>query len=145
MNPKCNAGSYLVYRVSLPSPIDADDQTAKDGALQQPGCVAIPKGTTELIVRLTSSDANGMHATLVSRMKWPIITLASAAFRAFRPKGWNLQEQTAGVPRLVVAVHAATGWSVQGTSRDFLFKELKGLRYISNSVSFSHSTGQEPS
>ncbi|KAK3938531.1 hypothetical protein QBC46DRAFT_460167 [Diplogelasinospora grovesii] len=73
----------FVYRVSLPSPIDAD-QTAKDGALQ-PGCVAIPKGTTELIVRLTNSDAEGMHAATRVENEVATITLASAALRAFRP------------------------------------------------------------
>lgn len=64
-----------MYRISLPSPLDKEN-----GACQnKPGCVAIPSGTSDLILRLTNSDATAMGAANRVENEVAIMTLAGAA------------------------------------------------------------------
>ncbi|CRG87492.1 hypothetical protein PISL3812_04510 [Talaromyces islandicus] len=72
----------FVYRVSLSSPLTLDDP-AKDGA-RQPGCVPIPNGTKEFIMRLTNPDAEGMNQKTRVENEVAIITLATAALQGFQ-------------------------------------------------------------
>ncbi|KAF2787366.1 hypothetical protein K505DRAFT_343006 [Melanomma pulvis-pyrius CBS 109.77] len=82
----------------------------------QPGCVAIPKGTKELIFRLTNPDAEGMNPETRVENEVAIITLASAALKSFTPhvvpsvyawgsaatkssQGYILQELMMGTPK----------------------------------------------
>ncbi|CAI7647095.1 unnamed protein product [Penicillium bialowiezense] len=105
----------FVYRISLPSPLDKEN-----GACQnKPGCVAIPSGTSDLILRLTNSDATAMGAANRVENEVAIMTLAGAALDpSFIPhvvprlygwagttsengepqQGWILQELMPGIP-----------------------------------------------
>lgn len=74
LNAPLNTNNF-VYRISLLSPLDKEN-----GACQsQPGCVAIPSGSSELILRLTNSDATGMGAATRVGNEVAMITLAAAA------------------------------------------------------------------
>ena len=85
----------FVYRISLPSPITSEHNV--EDRPRQPGCVSIPDGTEELIVRLANPDAEGMNANTHIENEVAIITLASAALGAFEPHvvpsvyGWVVQ------------------------------------------------------
>ncbi|KAJ6037280.1 hypothetical protein N7540_001559 [Penicillium herquei] len=69
----------FVYRISFPSPLEKDN-----GVFQsRPGCVPIPAGSTELIVRLTNSDAAGMKAANRVENEVAMISLAAAALEPF--------------------------------------------------------------
>jgi hypothetical protein len=84
----------FVYRVTLHLPLLSND--AIHDVPLQPGCVAIPEGTTELIVRLTNSDTEGMNLATRVENEVAIISLASAALRDFQPHvvprvyGWEV-------------------------------------------------------
>ncbi|TAQ88973.1 hypothetical protein B7494_g2714 [Chlorociboria aeruginascens] len=103
----------FVYRIYLPSPITSDHNVEERP--RQPGCVSIPDGTEELIMRLANPDAEGMNAKNRIENEVAIITLASAALSAFEPhvvpsvygwgsaagessQGWILQELMPGTP-----------------------------------------------
>lgn len=103
----------FVYRLSLPTDIsgglgDADESRK----LKQPGCVPIPAGTREFILRFSNPDAEGMHQETRVQNEVGILTLASAALRHIKPTvvprvfgwggasrehpGWILQELMPG-------------------------------------------------
>ncbi|OQD75969.1 hypothetical protein PENDEC_c005G06412 [Penicillium decumbens] len=105
----------FVYRISLPSPLDKENGVCQS----QPGCVAIPSGNSELILRLTNSDAAGMGAADRVENEVAMITLAAAALgpifkphvvprlydwvgstskQGKRQQGWILQELMPGTP-----------------------------------------------
>ncbi|KAI1829678.1 hypothetical protein DTO013E5_9317 [Penicillium roqueforti] len=114
-DPKCPFKyNNFVYRVSLPSPLDKEN-----GAWHKPGCVAIPSGVSDLILRLTNSDATSMGAANRVENEVAMMTLAAAALDPnFEPRvvprlygwagitskkgepqqGWILQELMPGVP-----------------------------------------------
>ncbi|KAK4033633.1 hypothetical protein C8A01DRAFT_49817 [Parachaetomium inaequale] len=73
----------FVYRVTLGSPIPSGHATSSNSL--QPGCVAIPDGTKELIVRLTNPDTEGMSMANRVENEVAIISLASAALSGFQP------------------------------------------------------------
>jgi hypothetical protein len=104
-----------VYRISLPSPLDKENGACQD----KPGCVAIPSGTSDLILRLTNSDAISIGAANRVENEVAMMTLAGAALDPnFEPhvvprlygwaetiskkgepqQGWILQELMPGVP-----------------------------------------------
>ncbi|EEQ28075.1 conserved hypothetical protein [Microsporum canis CBS 113480] len=100
----------FVYRISLASPIASN----QDGPTQ-PGCVAIPKDTKELILRLTNPDAEGMSLQTRVENEVANIYLASAALSDITPhvvpsvyawgsaagepsQGWIFQELMPGTP-----------------------------------------------
>ena len=105
----------FIYRLSLPTDIsgglgDADESRK----LKQPGCVPIPAGTREFILRLSNPEAEGMHQETRVQNEVGILTLASAALRQIKPTvvshvfgwggasrehlGWILEELMPGVP-----------------------------------------------
>jgi hypothetical protein len=100
----------FVYLVTLGAPIPPGRSTS-DNALQF-GCVAIPEGTQELIVRLTNPATEGMNMANRVENEVAIISLASAALSGFQPHvvprvyGWG---SAAGVS----ADAPAQGWIVQ--------------------------------
>ena len=73
----------FVYRISLPPPVTSDQATNDEP--RQPGRVAVPDGTKELILRLTNSDAGGMKQKFRVENEVAMITLASAALAGFEP------------------------------------------------------------
>jgi len=101
----------FVYRVTLRSPISADHATSGDAL--QPGCVAIPEGTKELILRLTNPATEGMNMANRVENEVAIISLASAALGHLQPHvvprvyGWGSAggESSAAKP--------AQGWILQ--------------------------------
>ncbi|KAK4198254.1 kinase-like domain-containing protein [Triangularia verruculosa] len=111
----------FVYHISLPSALTSD-HSGENGTLQ-PGCVAIPKGTRDLVMRLTNSDAEGMSTTARVENEVAIMTLASSALRSYIP---NI------VPRIYgwasAAGGSAQGWILQefmpGSPGDASFKAL---------------------
>lgn len=104
-----------MYRISLPSPLDQEN-----GACQnKPGCVAIPSGTSDWILRLTNPDASSMESANRVENEVAIMTLARAALdpnfephvvprlygwagttseKGERQQGWILQELMPGIP-----------------------------------------------
>ncbi|KAJ5543511.1 hypothetical protein N7461_009514 [Penicillium sp. DV-2018c] len=105
----------FVYRISLPSPLDKENSTCQ----KLPGCVAIPPGTSALILRLTNPDATSMGSPNRVENEVAIMTLAAAALNPnFEPhvvprvygwagtrsnkgepqQGWILQEFMPGIP-----------------------------------------------
>ncbi|OCL06955.1 hypothetical protein AOQ84DRAFT_409907 [Glonium stellatum] len=103
----------FVYHITLCTPITVG-QVRKDVAYQ-PGCVAVPNGTKELIVRLANPDAEGMHRETRVENEVAIISLAAAALKDFQPYvvpsvyawgsaaaessyGWTIQELMPGAP-----------------------------------------------
>ncbi|KAK0637153.1 kinase-like domain-containing protein [Bombardia bombarda] len=104
----------FVYRVSLAEPIATSSKATNDGASPQPGTVAIPTGTKELIMRLANPNTDGMHPENRVENEVATISLASAALASFEPnvvprvygwgsaagdsgQGWILQELLPGV------------------------------------------------
>ncbi|KAI3325201.1 kinase-like domain-containing protein [Xylariaceae sp. AK1471] len=93
----------FVYRLSLPTGISGGLGDANgSGKPKQPGCVPIPAGTRDFILRLSNPDAEGMHQETRVQNEVGILTLASAALCHIKPTV---------VPRVF-------GWS--GASRDYL-------------------------
>ncbi|KAI1174281.1 phosphotransferase enzyme family-domain-containing protein [Nemania sp. FL0916] len=103
----------FVYRLKVPVPISSDRSGGKGHRLKQPGCVPIPPGTKEFILRLNNPDAEGMHAATRIENEVAIISLSSSALRHLEPnvvsrvfgwesaassQGWILQEFMPGVP-----------------------------------------------
>ncbi|KLU87122.1 hypothetical protein MAPG_06127 [Magnaporthiopsis poae ATCC 64411] len=80
---------------------------------QQPGCVPIPSGTSDFVLRLGNREAEGMHGTTRVENEVAIMSMASAALRHIKPhvvprvfawgssaadsQGWILQERMSGV------------------------------------------------
>lgn len=81
----------------------------------KPGCVAIPKGTSEFILRLSNPDAEGLHQATRVQNEVGILNLALDALAYIKPAvvprvfgwgastgsenlGWILQERMPGVP-----------------------------------------------
>ncbi|KAI0911027.1 hypothetical protein F4823DRAFT_587819 [Ustulina deusta] len=73
----------FVYHIKLPSPINFSNAT-KDPVLQ-PGCVSIPNGTKEFIMRLSNPDAEGMSPETRVENEVAMISLAAAALKSFQP------------------------------------------------------------
>src|SRR3569833_2397703 len=71
----------FVYRLSLPA--EATDE--RRGLKQRPGCVPIPAGTREFILRLSNPDAEGMHREARVQKEVAILALASAAHGHIKP------------------------------------------------------------
>jgi hypothetical protein len=103
----------FAYRVTSPSAISASHAT-KTSPLR-PGCVPIPEGTHELVIRLANADAEGISMTDRIENEVAIMSLASAALSAFQPhivprvygwgsaagdsaQGWIAQELMPGSP-----------------------------------------------
>ena len=103
----------FVYHITLRTPITSG-QVRKDAA-HRPGCVAVPDGTKELIVRLANPHAEGMHRETRVENEVAIISLAAAALKDFQPHvvpsvyawgsaaaessyGWTIQELMPGAP-----------------------------------------------
>ncbi|KAI1779523.1 hypothetical protein F4818DRAFT_143589 [Hypoxylon cercidicola] len=101
----------FVYHVTLPLPIILEN--IKKEEAPQPGCVSIPDGTTEFIMRLNNPDAEGMNRETRIENEVAMISLASAALTCFRPsvvpsvyawgsaaskssQGWIIQELMPG-------------------------------------------------
>lgn len=76
----------FVYRLKLP--VDISENLGNAGGrprLEQPGCVPIPAGYREFIIRLSNPDAEGMHQETRVQNEVAILTLASAALRHIKP------------------------------------------------------------
>jgi hypothetical protein len=101
----------FIYRVSLASASPVAKVTSATSS--QPGTVPIPHGTNEFILRLTNSDAEGMHPATRVENEVALILLASEALCNFQPpvvpriygwgsaasgQGWTLQELLPGEP-----------------------------------------------
>ncbi|KAI0429806.1 kinase-like domain-containing protein [Xylaria sp. FL1042] len=105
----------FVYRLSLPTGISGGLGDA-DGSRKPKhrGCVPIPAGTKDFILRLSNPDAEGMHQETRVQNEVGILTLASAALCHIKPTvvprvfgwssasrdhpGWILEELMPGVP-----------------------------------------------
>ncbi|KAI5859883.1 phosphotransferase enzyme family-domain-containing protein [Durotheca rogersii] len=105
----------FVYHLSLltgvPGGLGDADGSRK---LKHPGCVPIPAGTKDFILRLSNPDAEGMHQETRVQNEVGILTLASAALCHIKPTvvprvfgwdgasrdhlGWILEELMPGVP-----------------------------------------------
>jgi hypothetical protein len=76
---------------TLGGPVNADG----GHKLQQPGCVDIPAGTREFILRLSNPDAEGMHQETRVQNEVAILALAADALRHVNPSvvprlfGWG--------------------------------------------------------
>ncbi|KAI1360899.1 hypothetical protein F5Y08DRAFT_331249 [Xylaria arbuscula] len=96
----------FVYHIKLPSPINPGNDT-KHHALQ-PGCVSIPHGTEEFIMRLANPNAEGMSPETRVENEVAMINLAAAALNSFQPSV---------VPSVYAwgsaATEAAQGWIIQ--------------------------------
>ncbi|KAI1306626.1 hypothetical protein F5Y03DRAFT_354001 [Xylaria venustula] len=96
----------FVYHIKLPSPINPGNDT-KHQALQ-PGCVSIPDGTKEFIMRLANPNAEGMSPETRVENEVAMISLASAALKSFQPPV---------VPSVYAwgsaATEASHGWIIQ--------------------------------
>jgi hypothetical protein len=104
----------FVYRLLLPA--GTPDCLGSEGYKLEhlPGCVPIPAGTKEFILRLSNPDAEGMHHETRVQNEVAILSLASAALRHVQPAvvprvfgwgaagsdrtGWILQELMPGMP-----------------------------------------------
>ncbi|KAI0550663.1 hypothetical protein F4679DRAFT_594575 [Xylaria curta] len=73
----------FVYHIKLPSPIRSG-HIIEDEVLQ-PGCVPVPDGTKEFIMRLTNPDAEGMSPETRVENEVAMISLAALALRLFQP------------------------------------------------------------
>ncbi|KAK4212602.1 phosphotransferase enzyme family-domain-containing protein [Rhypophila decipiens] len=101
----------FVYRISFPLDISTRPRNA---GLKQAGCVPIPAGAREFIMRLSNADAEGMYRETRVQNEVAILTLASAALQHIEPHivprvfgwgpatpgrlGWILQDLMPGVP-----------------------------------------------
>ncbi|TVY83181.1 3-oxoacyl-[acyl-carrier-protein] reductase FabG [Lachnellula suecica] len=129
----------FVYLISLPSPIT--EEQAKKCQPLQPGCAALPVGATQLIFRLTNSDADGINKHTRVENEVASISLASAALSHFKPhvvpsvyawgsaavrQGWIIQEFMPGSP----VDEAFTTMDLQQKRQIFaqMAKMLKGLQ-----------------
>ncbi|KAK4107639.1 hypothetical protein N656DRAFT_840325 [Canariomyces notabilis] len=104
----------FVYRLILPA--GTPDCLGSEGCKLEhlSGCVPIPAGTKEFILRLSNPDAEGMHQETRVQNEVAILTLATAALRPVKPAvvprvfgwgaagsgrtGWILQELMPGMP-----------------------------------------------
>ncbi|KAI0204949.1 kinase-like domain-containing protein [Astrocystis sublimbata] len=99
----------FVYQVTLPSPVSTNN-VAKLNILQS-GCVPIPDGTKEVIMRLTNLDAEGLSRQTRVENEVAMMRLAANALGSFKPpvvprvyawgsasvsQGWILQELMPG-------------------------------------------------
>ncbi|KAI0183964.1 hypothetical protein EV127DRAFT_445621 [Xylaria flabelliformis] len=73
----------FVYHITLSSPISSG-RIIKDHVLQ-PGCVPVPDGTKEFIMRLTNPDAEGMSPETRVENEVAMISLAAIALKSFQP------------------------------------------------------------
>ncbi|KAF2763253.1 hypothetical protein EJ05DRAFT_506868 [Pseudovirgaria hyperparasitica] len=113
----------FVYRITLCEPTSSD-QGRKYGVSHRPGCVSIPDGTKNLIVRLANPNAEGMHHETRIENEVAIISLAASALRDFQPHV---------VPSIYAwgsaAAKSSFGWTIQelmpGTSLDELFPSME--------------------
>ncbi|KAI1455251.1 kinase-like domain-containing protein [Annulohypoxylon moriforme] len=105
----------FVYHLSLPTGVPSGLGDA-DGSrkLKQPGCVPIPAGTRDFIIRLSNPDADGIDQETRVQNEVGILTLAAAALRHIEPNvvprvfawsaagcdhiGWILEEMMPGAP-----------------------------------------------
>ncbi|KAK3302842.1 phosphotransferase enzyme family-domain-containing protein [Chaetomium strumarium] len=99
----------FVYRLLLPVGTPDRLGSASEGSKLEhlPGCIPIPAGTKEFIVRRSNPDAEGIHQETRVQNEVAILTLASAALRHVKP---------ALVPRIFVwgsAGHGRIGWILQ--------------------------------
>lgn len=109
----------FIYRTTLSTPVDGHAVEAS----KQPGCVPIPQGTTELILRLTNGDAEGLNHRNRIENEVGIISLVSDALGHIIPKvvpsvyGWGS------------AANASQGWILQelmpGTMADAIFHSME--------------------
>ncbi|KAF7557456.1 hypothetical protein G7Z17_g659 [Cylindrodendrum hubeiense] len=107
----------FVYRISPPTSTLAELGSANQGpTLKRPGCVPIPTGTTEFILRLSNPDAEGIYQETRVQNEVGMLTIASAALRHITPPvvprvfgwngaspdhhGWIMQELMPGTPLL---------------------------------------------
>ncbi|KAL4797171.1 hypothetical protein BDV19DRAFT_387703 [Aspergillus venezuelensis] len=91
-----------VYRVSLPAPLplpltpdhkSRETAGANDDGSLQPGCVAIPPGTKDFIIRLTNAQAEGQTlASFDPHVVPSVYGWGSAAGNAGTAQGWILQD-----------------------------------------------------
>lgn len=86
----------------------------KDAMVKKTGCVAVPNGAKDFIIRLSNPKAQGMHPETRIQNEVSILTLASAALQHIEPRvvprvyawdgakgdrtGWILQELMPGQP-----------------------------------------------
>jgi hypothetical protein len=111
----------FVYRITLREPIVSND--VRKHVVPRPGCVAVPNGTKELIVRLANPDAEGMHHETRIENEVAIISLAATALKDFQPHV---------VPSIYAwgssAATSSHGWTIQelmpGVSLDTVFSSL---------------------
>ncbi|XXG94149.1 hypothetical protein Hte_000401 [Hypoxylon texense] len=123
----------FVYRATLPLPIVLEN-VAREKILQ-PGCVPIPNGTKELIMRLNNPDAEDMSRETRIENEVAMINLASAALTCFRPSV---------VPSVYAwgsaAVESGQGWIMQelmpgeAVDESFASMDLAQKRYIFSQV-----------
>ncbi|KAK4641010.1 hypothetical protein QC761_0097800 [Podospora bellae-mahoneyi] len=73
----------FVYLISLASALESDYYLHGENGPLQPGCVAIPKGTKELILRLTNLEAEGMSRTGRVENEVAMTKLASSAHSSY--------------------------------------------------------------
>ncbi|KAI1128594.1 kinase-like domain-containing protein [Nemania abortiva] len=99
----------FVYRLSLPTGVPGGLRDTEN-----PGCVPIPAGTKDFILRLSNPDAEGLHQETRVQNEVGILTLASAALCHIKPTvvprvfgwagagrdhlGWILEELMPGEP-----------------------------------------------
>ena len=101
----------FVYHLSLPVAISNIEEHGL-----KPGCVSIPPGTSEFIIRLSNPDAEGLYQESRVQNEVGMLTLASAALAHMVPgvvprvfgwdvskstpehPGWILQEMMPGLP-----------------------------------------------
>ncbi|KAI1149491.1 kinase-like domain-containing protein [Nemania diffusa] len=102
----------FVYRLSLAIGISGDVDGSRKP--KHPGCVPIPAGTRDFILRLSNPDTEGMHQETRVQNEVGILTLASAALCHIKPNvvprvfgwsgatpdhlGWILEELMPGAP-----------------------------------------------
>ena len=104
----------FIYRLSLPVEIlGGRGNIDEDRRYKRSGCVPIPGGLQEFILRLSNPDAAGMHQSTRVQNEVGILNLASAALRHVQPSvvprvfgweaandqspGWILEEMMPGV------------------------------------------------
>ncbi|KAI0098901.1 kinase-like domain-containing protein [Nemania sp. FL0031] len=105
----------FVYRLSLAIGTSGGLRDVDESRTpKHQGCVPIPAGTRDFILRLSNPDAEGMHQETRVQNEVGILTLASAALRHINPNvvprvfgwsgatrdhlGWILEERMPGAP-----------------------------------------------
>ncbi|KAI6080533.1 hypothetical protein F4821DRAFT_55182 [Hypoxylon rubiginosum] len=87
----------FVCRLKLPVPVTSDTDGGKGRQLKQPGCVPIPSGTKEFILRLNNPDAKGLQLFSRSEPERPRPGVRSASFS--RTLGSSVTRATSGSPK----------------------------------------------